>query len=273
MLQSSLQKRALHCDVLIQCVTLLSYYVIFVRFTMPLEFLSAFLLVIFALALSYKENLGNEKQLLLASLRAILQLIALGYALRFIFAIQNNALLVLVYCGMIFFATLTASTRHFSWKDNAFMGLLVLTLSSTTILGTLLLLQIIHFQAHEFIPLAGMVIGNALNVYTQTLERFRNDTHQTRDTIEGIIALGGSLKVALKPSMQKATKAALTPMMNNLKTVGIVWIPGVATGMLLAGADPLKAVMYQVVIMYMMVSVSVLAGYLTVTISYKKIMY
>lgn len=124
---------------------------------------------------------------------------------------------------------------------------------------------------HEMIPVGGMIIGNALNVYTQSVERFKGEVKNTVETIEGMIALGAPLKEALSFASRASVKAAMIPTLNMLQTVGIIHIPGITTGMLLAGADPLKAVSYQLAVMYMMVAVSLLAAAFTVMFSYRSI--
>lgn len=239
---------------------------------MDFTFLWVYTFVLGTLALSYKEGYGVEKRLFIASLRAFFQLLALGYFLQFLFAVHNTKILVGIFFVMVFFAALNSSQNIFSKKRNFFLSFSAIGLSSLIVLLSLMAFDIIHLRAHEFIPLSGMIIGNALNVYTQSIERFRNDVVNTQDVIEGAIALGAPLKTALHESIRHAVKASLIPVINNLKSVGIVWIPGVATGMLLAGAEPLKAVSYQLVIMYMMVAISLLCAYLTIQFSYRFIL-
>jgi putative ABC transport system permease protein len=128
---------------------------------------------------------------------------------------------------------------------------------------------VIHMVPNEMIPIGGMIIGNALNVYTQSIERFKGEVKNTIETIEGMIALGAPLKEALSFASKASVKAAMIPTLNMLQTVGIIHIPGITTGMLLAGADPLTAISYQLAVMYMMVAVSLLAAAFSVLFSYR----
>ena len=116
-----------------------------------------------------------------------------------------------------------------------------------------------------------MIIGNALNVYTQSTERFRGEVKNTIEIIEGMVALGAPLKEALSFASKAAVKASMIPTLNMLQTVGIIHIPGITTGMLLAGADPLKAISYQLAVMYMMVAVALLSAVFGVLFSYRVI--
>jgi len=106
------------------------------------------------------------------------------------------------------------------------------------------------------IPLFGMALGNSLNVFAQFIERLKSDIELSIDTIEGKIALGADIEESLSENIKKSTKAALLPTINQLETVGIIHIPGITVGMLLAGASPMDAVAFQLVIMFMMVAIA-----------------
>jgi putative ABC transport system permease protein len=172
---------------------------------------------------------------------------------------------------MLLFATYTADAQSGLFRG-FWIALAVLFLASGIILVSLLLFGAVKGVTREVIPMAGMIIGNALNVYTLTINRLKSDIRLRIDEIEAKSALGETLKSALHGAMKQAVKAAMIPILNNLNTVGLVLIPGVTVGMLLAGADPMDAVMYQLVIMYMMVGVSVFAGIFTVTFAYRAVM-
>jgi putative ABC transport system permease protein len=129
-------------------------------------------------------------------------------------------------------------------------------MSAVIILSIMITLKIISLKPYEFIPIAGMIIGNSLNTYTLTIERLKRELFLQKELIESFIAIGANLKSAYKIMQKEAIKAALIPVNNMLQTIGVVAIPGITTGMLLAGASPLKAVSYQIVIIYMLVSIN-----------------
>ncbi len=236
---------------------------------MEFKFLATYVLVLIALFYSYRSKLGLEKDIFVNSLRALIQLLILGYLLVYIFRLRNPIGL----SGILFFMVLFASyTAHKRVELRGFIiPFLSILLSSFIVLSSLLLLRTISFKANEIIPVGGMVIGNALNVVTLTANRFKGEVDNTMPIIEGMLALGAPLKEALTDSIKNSIKAAMIPILNSLQTVGIVHIPGIATGMLIAGAEPLKAISYQLVIMYMLVAVSLFAGIFTITFSYKRI--
>ncbi|WP_456399849.1 ABC transporter permease [Persephonella sp.] len=238
---------------------------------MEYKFLLSYLLVLIALFYLYKEKLGLEKTLFVNSIRALIQLLILGYLLVYIFKLDNPIELLGILLFMIIFAAYTGQ-RRVKIKDKGFViAFLTIFCSSFIVLFSLIFLNLISFKPNEIIPVGGMIIGNALNVYTIAVDRMKGEVKNTIDIIENIIALGGTLKDAFYFVNKASIKAAMIPILNSLQTVGIIHIPGITVGMLLAGADPLDAVMFQLVIMYMIVAVALFTGIFSVNFAYKKI--
>lgn len=238
---------------------------------MQYSFLSSYALIIFALWYSRHEHFGLEKQILTNSILAMVQLGLLGYALVYLFKISHPSLLFFLLLGMVVFGAYTAKKRSPLGSDSFRIAFYTLGASSGIVFASMMVFGVIHMVPNEMIPIGGMIIGNALNVYTQSIERFKGEVKNTVETIEGMIALGASLKEALSFAAKASVKAAMIPTLNMLQTVGIIHIPGITTGMLLAGADPLMAVSYQLAVMYMMVAVSLLAAAFSVLFSYRSI--
>lgn len=236
---------------------------------MHYSFLASYALILFALWYSRREYFGLEKQILTNSVLAMVQLGLLGYALVYLFKISHPSLLFFVLFGMVLFGAYTAKKRSPLGSESFRIAFYTLGASSGIVFACMMVFGVIHMVPHEMIPIGGMIIGNALNVYTQSIERFKGEVKNTAETIEGMIALGASLKEALSFAAKASVKAAMIPTLNMLQTVGIIHIPGITTGMLLAGADPLSAVSYQLAVMYMMVAVSLLAAAFSVLFSYR----
>lgn len=240
---------------------------------MQYSFLASYALIIFALWYSRHEHFGLEKQILTNSILAMVQLGLLGYVLVYLFKITHPSLLFFVLLGMVTFGAYTAKKRTPLGEESFKIAFLTLGASSSIVFFSMLTFGVIHMIPNEMIPVGGMIIGNALNVYTQSIDRFKGEVKNTLETIEGMIALGAPLKEALSFASKAAVKASMIPTINMLQTVGIIHIPGITTGMLLAGADPLKAVSYQLAVMYMMVAVSLLAALFSVLFSYRIIIH
>ncbi|WP_028950084.1 ABC transporter permease [Sulfurihydrogenibium subterraneum] len=236
------------------------------------KFLFAYILILISVYISYKEKIGLEKEILINSIRAFIQLLILGYALIFILKLSNVFELFGILFIMVIFAVYTA-VKRVSIYDGIKIAFLSVFLSSFIIIGTLILTGVLSLKANEIVPIGGMIIGNSLNAYTQTIERFRSDVKNNVDLIENLIALGLPLKEAFRFQIKNSIKAALIPILNNLQTLGIIWIPGITAGMVLAGANPIHAVFFQLVIMFSMVAVAVLTSYFATNLSYKKILW
>jgi len=217
----------------------------------------SFTLVLIPLIISYRYKIGIEKELFFNSIRAFLQLTALGFILGFLFKIKNPVFYIPIVFAMLLYSAYIAKKRSdFNFKA-AFYSL---TLSTVIILFTLIILNVISLKPNEFIPIAGMIIGNSLNTYTLTIERIKRELELQKELIEAFVAIGAGVREAYKIMQRQAIKAALIPVNNMLQTIGVVAIPGITTGMLLAGASPLKAVSYQIVIIYMLVSINLFSA-------------
>ncbi len=217
----------------------------------------SFILVLIPIIISYKSKIGIEKSLFANSLRALLQLTALGFILGFLFKLTNPLWYIPIVLFMLLFASYIAKKRTSSSYLNAFYSI---SLSTIIILSIMVIFTIISLKPNEFIPIAGMIIGNSLNTYTLTIERLKREITLQKELIESFISLGANLSHAYKIMQREAIKAALIPVNNMLQTIGVVAIPGITTGMLLAGASPLKAVSYQIVIIYMLVSINLFSA-------------
>ncbi|MDD2265504.1 iron export ABC transporter permease subunit FetB [Sulfuricurvum sp.] len=236
---------------------------------MQYSFLASYLLIIFALWYSRREQFGLEKMILTNSILAMVQLGLLGYALVYLFQMKHPALLFFVLLGMVTFGAYTAKKRAPLGEHSFKIAFFSLGASSGIVFLSMMAFGVIHMVPNEMIPIGGMIIGNALNVYSQSIERFRAEVKNTIETIEGMVALGAPMKEALRLASKASVKASMIPTLNMLQTVGIIHIPGITTGMLLAGADPLSAISYQLAVMYMMVAVALLSAVFSVMFSYR----
>jgi putative ABC transport system permease protein len=152
-----------------------------------------------------------------------------------------------------------AAGRVKELKGAMIITFISMTAGSMVTIGLLLALHIVSFEARYIIPLAGMVIGNSMNASALTANRIVSDIRRNRAAIESALALGRTWREASRPFQRDAAMAGMMSILNFLKTVGIVALPGAMTGMILAGAEPIKAILLQVVVAYM------LLGAVTVT--------
>ncbi len=226
----------------------------------------AAVLVLVAIGLSRSRRLGLEGALGIGAVRAALQLVAIGYALRLVFRSEHVAVVGAVFLVMWIVAAWTSTRRleHgpgtrvlFPWAFAAIgagAGVALVPVFAFVIPVDP------WFEARYVIPLGGMMLSSAMNVVALVFERLFATAAQDEATIEQYLALGASPRQAFAPAIRAALRAALLPTVNALVTVGLVALPGMMTGQILSGAAPQQAVRYQIVVMYQLVAVAAVAG-------------
>lgn len=256
--------------------------------------LLSFGLIIIAIAVSRWWKIPAEKDIALGSVRAFVQLIAVGYLLQYVFALASLSLILLVLFVMLLVGAWTASRASDStgvkdsnaptgaspvhrsmWttllaKNSFLLCFVAMSAGSLITLGLMLVAGIITLEARYIIPLAGMIISNAMNASALTLNRLESDLSANKAAVETSLALGRSWREASLPFQRDAARAGMISILNFLKTVGIVALPGAMTGMILAGAEPLEAVLFQIVVAFMLVSAVTITSVITLELSVRQ---
>lgn len=223
-------------------------------------------LMVIAVGLSIWQHLGLEWKLGIATGRTIIQLLAVGYFLAIAFSVQNPYLVLAIIGVMMFTATIVARNR-ISRKLPRLLPLLGGVLFLTTALTlTYVHLLVIRprpwFDPQYLIPLAGILLGNAMNAAAIAGERLVTTLNSSQIEIETHLSLGATPAQATQHYRNQAVQAGLIPILNAMTVVGIVTLPGIITGQMLAGADPFNAALYQMLIMFMLAFVDLLASLL-----------
>ena len=235
-----------------------------------LQVLLSLALVVVSIILVRHWRIPVAKDMALGSIRAFIQLIAVGYALEFIFDLDSLLLISLAILIMIIVGAYTASGRV-KQLDKAFpICFFAMVMGSLVTLGIMLAIRIIPLEARYIIPLGGMIISNAMNASTLSMTRLVSDIKNSRLAIETSLALGKSWRTATRSIVRESALAGMISMLNFMKTVGIVALPGAMTGMILGGADPLEAVLLQVVVAYMLLSAVTITSILSVEITIRR---
>ena len=227
----------------------------------------ALIFVILPLILSKTLRLDLEKDTIIATIRSIIQLLAVGYLLQFVFDSENMIYILLMIALMIGAATNNARKKGASipgitWK-------LILTFSFVEILtqSILLGLNITPPTAQYIIPISGMVIGNSMVLGILFLNRFTAEMASRREETELILSLGGTPKQAIHKQLNTSIQASTIPTIETQKTIGLVQLPGMMSGQIISGADPLQAVMFQLLILFLLLTTavvtSIMLGYLS----------
>ena len=225
-------------------------------------------LVLIAIGVSGWHRTGLTRGFAVGAVRTVLQLTLVGYLLVYIFAIDRWYLVVAALLLMLAVASKAAVDR----QDSKPSGLLGITGVALLIGSGLTLIyvsvMVVHvdpwYNPRYLIPLFGMILGNAMNAAALAADRLRGEMETRRAEIEAYLALGANSVRAAREPVRRALRASMIPTVNSLMVVGIVSLPGMMTGQILAGSDPLVAIRYQIVVMFMLGSAVALAAVIVV---------
>ncbi len=223
----------------------------------PVDLALAALLVLALGVSSARLGLGIGRPLVTGSLRTVIQLLLVGLLLRWLFASAHVLWVLLLALVMLLVAgreVLARQERRFRGAWGYSLGTVSMFLSSFAV--TLLALGLMigaepWYHPRYSIPLLGMLLGNTMNGVGLSLERLTAGAWQTRREIEGRLLLGHDWREAVRPLRRESLRSGMIPMLNALAAAGVVHLPGMMTGQILAGAEPVEAVKYQILVMFL----------------------
>ncbi len=235
-------------------------------------FILSLFLVSFSLLLSYLERLRYEREIFLSSIRVFIQLMLLAFLLKYLFNLTELYQMFTALLFMSIFASVVATERLRNIKGIFLISLFSITLSSLLSVLILILSGTLQAVPNQVIPFGGLVIGNSLNAITIAMDRFSAEVKNRREEIEAKVALGATLREAMADAIRDSIRAAMIPKLNFLKSAGIVHIPGIAVGMLIAGAEPLEAVLFQMIMLFAILFVALLGGIMCMRMGYRQVL-
>ncbi|MFB7158717.1 ABC transporter permease [Lysinibacillus sp. NPDC056232] len=224
--------------------------------------------VLIPLLLSKTLKLGLEKDTLIATIRSIIQLLAVGYILKFVFDAQSYSYIFLMIALMILVATLNARKKGKGIKGITWKIALTLIVVECVTQGVLLGFNIVPSTAQYIIPISGMMIGNSMVLSVLFLNRFTSEIASHQNEIELILSLGGTPKQAIHRQLMNAIKASMIPTIESQKTIGLVQLPGMMSGQIIGGADPIQAVQFQLLIIFALLTAATLSSIMIGFLSY-----
>lgn len=216
------------------------------------------LLVLLAAGASWAMRLQLQRQVLWASLRMVVQLLLVGYVLRLVFQHASPAATLVVVCVMIAAAAREVAVRphqRLAEGGNYQIAGLVVALSSLSTVILALLTAVRPepwFDARYAIPLMGIVLGSVLNAASLGLDSFFDGVRQGRAAIEAQLALGVPFRRAMAQHTRAAIRRGLIPIINQMTAAGLITLPGIMTGQILGGMDPLEAAKYQILLLFLL---------------------
>jgi putative ABC transport system permease protein len=219
-------------------------------------------------------GLKLERDLAIATIRTYLQLFALGFVLKWVFANQTWPIVLLLLAVMVVAAARVVLQRAKHAPSGLFGSAVVsmaLTGFTVTFAVTALVVRVpVWYEARYVLPIAGMVIGNSMTGIALAVERVFADLDARAAEMLGTSALGASVWEMARPSVRTALTAGMVPTINSMAAAGVVFIPGMMTGQILAGADPIAASKYQIVVMLMIAAATSIGAISAVLMMYRK---
>lgn len=226
----------------------------------------AALLVLASAVASLVLRLQLHRQVLWAAARMVVQLLLVGLVLRFVFKAASPAATLVIVALMIAAAAREIAVRP-PWRlkraGNYRIGALVASASS---LATVLLALATAIRPQPWydpryaIPLMGIVLGSVLNSASLGLDSFFGGVVTGRPAIEARLALGATRHEALAPLIRSSIRRGMIPIVNQMSAAGVITLPGIMTGQLLAGMDPVEAVKYQILLLFLLTGAGGLAA-------------
>lgn len=217
----------------------------------------AALLVVLNGGLSIALKLGLERQLAIATVRMIVQLLLVGFVLTTLFSLVSPFWTALAALAMVLFAgreIMARQERRLTglWSYGLGTGCMMMAASLVTIFALLTQLHADPWYHPRYtLPLLGMILGNTMTGISLGLHTLTTELVRGRNAVEAQLMLGATRRQALLPATRAALRSALMPIVNSMAATGLVSLPGMMTGQILAGVAPVEAVKYQLLIMFL----------------------
>jgi len=205
--------------------------------------------------LARRRQIHLETETLVAMARGLVQIIAVGSILVILLRAPRWTSIFLL-AGMIAAAGATSARRAKGMPDAFFVSAWSIACGAGSVIAVMALLGVLDTEITSLVPVGSMMIANAMNTNGLALNRFRSDVLAHVGEIETALALGAEARSSVAPYVQATFEASLIPAIDSLRSLGIVWIPGLMAGMLLSGARPVYAAIYQFVVLAMIFAAS-----------------
>jgi putative ABC transport system permease protein len=239
-------------------------------------------LIVISAAISAVLRLGLGQRLLLAAVRTTVQLLLIGYVLNWLFAPGRAWYFVL---AMMSAMTLIAGISAVQRNDRRYRGIWVDSIISmwatSWLMASIALFGIVQIQAagehpswynpRYAIPLLGMILGNTISAVSLSLDRISHELASKRDHVETLLALGATRWESGCWAVQQSVRVGMVPTINTMMVAGVVSLPGMMTGQIIAGQDPAQAASYQIMIMFLIAAGTSLGTFSIVLLAYRRL--
>ncbi len=230
------------------------------------QLIPAGLLALLVLVLSYFQNLRLETELATSLGRALVQVLLIGSVIGLLLT-SESALGPLVLIVMVVIAAWISKRRAGQIPDGFRISLIGIGTGAGTVIVLMTLTGTIEYTIRNLIPVGSMIIANAMKTNSLALDRLKDEIQSNRQKVEAVLALGVSPKKAMSRYVTESVRASLIPIVESMKSLGLVFIPGMMSGMILAGANPIYAAEYQFIIMATLFSANGMTAVITTSLA------
>lgn len=226
-------------------------------------------LVLVSLLFSYFQKLKLEKETIISVIRAVVQLVAVGYVLEYIFGLRNPVFTTLLVLLMAFNAAYNAAKRGKGIRHGILISFVSIVAGAGLTLAVLVLSGAIRYEASQIIPISGMIISNAMVALGLCYRQISADFKSRRDEVETKLSLGADVLPSSIEIIRDSIRTGMIPTIDSAKTLGIVSLPGMMTGLILAGTSPIAAIRYQIMVTFMLLSTTAISSFMACYLSYR----
>ena len=217
-------------------------------------------LIVVTGAVVVRERLGLGRDVAEAAVRAVVQLVAVGFVLRLLFERAGIPGSLGWVGGMVLLGGSTAGRRARGLPGAVRAATIAIAVGVACTLGLVVGTGILAAEPRVVVPVGGMVVSAAMQGVAIVLTRIRDEVASARVSVEARLALGLPGPAAFAPHRRLALRASLEPGIDATKVVGLIALPGTMTGLIIAGVSPLTAIRYQIVVQYMWLGAVAISG-------------
>ena len=219
----------------------------------------AIVLCAIVVALCRWQAIGVEREAAISMARGLVQMVLVGMVLAMLL---HGSLLIgsLILLLMMVAAAFTAARRLRGMDGALLLCFWAIAAGAGVVIAAMLAMGSLRADIAILVPVGSMIIANAMNACAQAIERFRAEIIAHVGQIEAGLSLGAEPAVAVAPYLESAVYASLLPRLDMMKSLGLVWIPGVMAGMVVSGTSPVYAAIYQFVVVAMILAASGITG-------------
>ena len=222
-----------------------------------------------SLLFSWAQKLKLGKEIVVGALRAVIQLVIVGYILQYIFGLKNPVFTTLFVLFMILNAAYNASRRGKNIRNGFLISFVSITTGAGITLTVLVISGAVSYVPEQIIPVSGMIVSNAMVALGLCYRQISSDFKTRREEVETRLALGADILPSSIHIIRDSIRTGMIPTIDSAKTVGLVSLPGMMTGLILAGISPIQAVRYQIMVTFMLLSTTAIASFAACYLSYR----